>query len=482
MKQKLFKKILKTISVIIVCAAVATIIFGGVTLKNYFLRTQLDEVSSQANDIVKNIVNNINISNNRDKLAEDIKEDLLESCVVLFYDYNKDNLLRVDGQNLDDKHSNIKTEQLNKSTESFVDIVLSGKSIKGITQLNKIPGDSLIVGEPIEDNNEIIGALIFVKFPMNLSQVLFGFYLVLTISMGIALILILAPIYIFIEKLFKPLNDMNDAAMAMAQGDFSIRIDESSDDEIGEVAKSINYLAKRLEENEKQASLLEQTRRDYIANVSHELRTPVTAIRAVSEMLNDDIIKDEKYKQKYYKQVLRESIRLEVLIKDMLELSRLQSGNVFLEKTSESLTSILTEVIEEFSIIADDMDVNFITPFNIDDLPLVFTNKARVVQVLIILLDNAFKYTPPEGNVYLEVKCKDSFIEVIVMDTGIGIPSEDLPFVFDRFYKVDKSHSSNGTGIGLSIAYEIVKHLGEEIYVESKLDEGSKFAFTIHYC
>lgn len=475
MKQKLFKKILKAITLIIICAFVVTIIFGGVTLKNYFLRTQLEEVNNRAENIVNKVLR-------ENEINEDIViDDLLESSVIQIYGVNKESILRVDGTNLDNEHSNISDEILSKSLKSFIEIVLSGKSIKGITQLNKIPGDSLIVGKPIIENNRVRGALVFVKFPIDLSKVLLGFYVVLIISMVIALILILAPIYIYIDKIFKPLNDMSEVAMSMAQGDFSRRIDESSDDEIGEVSASINYLAKRLEENEKQARLLEQTRRDYVANVSHELKTPITAIRAVSELLNDDIINNENDKQKYYKQILRESIRLEILIKDMLELSRLQSGNIYLEKSKVDLTSILLEVIDEFNVIADDMDVNFIIPYNIDNLPMVYTNRDRIIQLLIILLDNAFKYTPPEGSVFLEVVTRKSHIEINIIDTGIGISENDIPFIFERFYKADKSHSSNGTGIGLSIALEIAKHLGEEIYVESKLKEGSKFVFTIHY-
>lgn len=475
MKQKLFKKILRTITLIIICAFIATIVFGGVTLKNYFLRTQLEDVSGSASRIVSKLDNNIS------KYDENIKKDILDSSVVLFISKDKEEKVRINGKNIDEKHLNINDEQLYKAIENFENIVLSGNSIKGITQLNKVKGDSLIVGEPIKIEDEVKGALIYIKFPMDLSKVLFGFYIVLIISMSIALILILAPIYIYIDKIFKPLDDMNKAAMTMAKGDFSIRIDESSDDEIGEVAKSINYLAKRLQKNDKEAKILEQTRRDYVANVSHELRTPVTAIRAVSEMLEDNLIKDEKEKQKYYKQILRESIRLEILIKDMLDLSRLQSGNVHIEKCKISLDSILDEIVDEFIIIADDMDVNFIAPYNVGELPYVYTNKDRITQVLIILLDNAIKYTPAEGRVCLEVAIKDLYVEIIITDTGVGISEEDIPLVFERFYKADKSHSSNGTGIGLSIAQEIIKHLGESIRVESELGKGSKFVLTIHY-
>nr|WP_317332324.1 HAMP domain-containing sensor histidine kinase [uncultured Romboutsia sp.] len=232
---------------------------------------------------------------------------------------------------------------------------------------------------------------------------------------------------------------------------------------------------------DKESKMLDQMRKDYIANVSHELKTPVTSIRAIAEILNDDELKDSIDRKKYYSMILRESIRLEVLIKDMLELSRLQSDNVAFEKSYVSASDIINEVIEKFEIMADDLDIDFITPEKLDGIPDIYTNRNRIVQILIILLDNAFKFTPEEGVVCLEVSIKDEYLEISVIDSGIGIDKENIPFIFDRFYKVDKSPNSNGTGIGLSIAYEIIKHLNENIYVESEVGRGSKFTFTIHY-
>ncbi|MEF9990543.1 MAG: HAMP domain-containing sensor histidine kinase [Romboutsia sp.] len=475
MKQELFRKIFKNISIIILCAAIGTIVFGGSALKNYFLRTQLEEIEIKAKVIAKNF------SSEKDKVREIVNKNVLDSSIVIHYDKSKNNIMRI--EKFDDKsiYREITNEQLNRALNSFIDIVLSGKSINGITQLSGIKGDSIVVGEPIKDENNIDGCIIFIKFPTDLTKVLSGLYIVLTTTIILALILILAPIYLYMQRIFKPLNDMSKAAIFMSEGDFSIRIDESGNDEIGELAKSINFLAKQLEENNNKAIMLEQTRRDYVANVSHELKTPVTAIRAVAEILNDDLIRDRIDKEKYYKQILRESMRLERLIKDMLELSRLQSSSISLIKSVTPLEDILINIIDEFEVIADDMGVEFIVPSSLYKLPKVYTNKDRIIQVLIILLDNAFKFTTEDGKVLLDIKYRDEFVEVCVCDNGVGISKEDIPFIFDRFYKVDKSHSSNGTGIGLSIVWEILKHLDEEIYVESEVGKGSKFIFTIKY-
>lgn len=136
---------------------------------------------------------------------------------------------------------------------------------------------------------------------------------------------------------------------------------------------------------------------------------------------------------------------------------------------------------EKFEVIAEDLDINFITPSEEVKYNKVFTNYNRVIQVLVILLDNAFKFTYEEGTVSVEIEEEEEFIKVIVSDTGSGIEDEDLLFVFDRFYKADKSRKSEGTGIGLSIAAEIMTRLDEKIYVESEAGVGSRFIFTLHY-
>ena len=236
-----------------------------------------------------------------------------------------------------------------------------------------------------------------------------------------------------------------------------------------------------LEQNVNQSKLLEKTRRDYVANVSHELKTPVTSIRAMAEILKDGSLVDKVDKDKYYSMILRESIRLESLIKDMLELSKLQSGKESLEKKKVSLNETLLQVIDEFKIMSEDLDIELIIDIDFDDLPEVYTNINRIAQVLVILIDNAFKYTANNGSVTLKVLKQEDYVKVSVCDTGVGVEEEDIPFIFDRFYQADKSHSSEGTGIGLSIAWEIMKNLDENIYYESNDIYQSIFNFTIHY-
>ena len=227
------------------------------------------------------------------------------------------------------------------------------------------------------------------------------------------------------------------------------------------------------------AERLEQTRRDYVANVSHELRTPLTAMRALLEPLRDGLIRTEDQRQQTYNVVLRETMRLSRLVNDMLELSRLQSGTASLSRSVFAPLPLLSLINETYSAYAEDYQQTLV--YDVPPaLPRVTGNPDRTQQVLIALLDNAFKYTPEGGTVTLSAVIDGDVVRISVRDTGIGISSADLPHVFDRFYKADKSHHSRGTGLGLAIAYEIMRHLGEEMTVSSEEGRGSCFAFTLH--
>lgn len=221
---------------------------------------------------------------------------------------------------------------------------------------------------------------------------------------------------------------------------------------------------------------LETMRRDYVANVSHELRSPLTSIRGLIEPLMDSIVTDEEDVKRYYKIIYQESLRLSRLVDDIMELSRLQTNEAIIEKTSVDLSAIIEMVYERYKLW--DEDINLI--YNQLSLPKVYTNYDRIEQILVILLDNAYKFTPKGGQIEIVTEVRTKDVLVTVKDTGVGITEEDLPFVFDRFYKSDKSRSKKGSGLGLSIAKEILSIMGENIKVKSEHGLGSEFEFTVH--
>lgn len=223
---------------------------------------------------------------------------------------------------------------------------------------------------------------------------------------------------------------------------------------------------------------LEQTRREYVANVSHELRTPVSSLRAMLETLVDDMVPDENTKKRYYSHMMHETMRLIRLIDDLLTLSRLQSDLNSVKLEQFQIDEVIMEVADRYAVLAEEKGIKF--SFSPMDEELIITSNADMVeQVIVILLDNAIKYTLPGGSISLDACFDDTNVWISVSDTGIGISPDDLPHIFERFYKSDKAHATQGAGLGLAIAYEITQRLGGKIEVDSKQGEGSVFTFTL---
>ena len=221
---------------------------------------------------------------------------------------------------------------------------------------------------------------------------------------------------------------------------------------------------------------LEKMRRDYVANVSHELRSPLTSIRGLIEPLMDSIVSDEEDVKRYYNIIYQESMRLSRLVDDIMELSRLQTSEALIKKSSVDLNDIIEMVYERYRLTDDDIEL----VYHPVKLPKVYTNYDRIEQILVILIDNAYKFTPKGGKIEITTDLREKDVIVNVKDTGEGIAEDDLQFVFDRFYKSDKSRTGRrGTGLGLSIAKEIMDVMSEEIKVKSIKGNGSEFSFTV---
>ncbi|MDR0395818.1 MAG: cell wall metabolism sensor histidine kinase WalK [Oscillospiraceae bacterium] len=231
--------------------------------------------------------------------------------------------------------------------------------------------------------------------------------------------------------------------------------------------------------DETQSIRLEQTRRDYVANVSHELRSPLTALRCLIEPLSDGMIQQEEKKREIYGILLRETVRLSRLVDDMLELSRLQSGALALEKIEFEPLLLLRQIADmvEPRVLERGLTLERALP---ESLPVGFGNPDRIEQVLIALLDNSVKFTPEGGVVTMSAARVGGVTEISVSNTGSGITPEDLPHVFERFYKADKAHAGQGTGLGLAIARELLARLGETIRAENPPEGGVRFTFTLH--
>lgn len=223
-----------------------------------------------------------------------------------------------------------------------------------------------------------------------------------------------------------------------------------------------------------EASRLEQTRTEYVANVSHELRTPIASIRGLADALNDGLIKKDEDKARYYGYILRESMRLSRLIDDLLELSRLQSGTIAFKKQFISINELIEDVADRYVSAAREKGLN--VEIDIGEPYKVYTNPDRAEQVLVALTDNAIKYGY-SGTLRFSAEKKGDSLYISVSNPG-SIADEDIDHVFERFYKADKAHAGQGTGLGLSIVNEVLELLGERIWVKS--ENGTvTFTFTL---
>jgi two-component system phosphate regulon sensor histidine kinase PhoR len=223
---------------------------------------------------------------------------------------------------------------------------------------------------------------------------------------------------------------------------------------------------------------LETARRDLISNISHDLRTPIASVKALAETLQEGAIDDQAVVKEFLNRINAEADRLVQMVQELGELSRIESGGVSFKVEPVDLNEAIKRTRERLRIQAERAGLDLILDIP-STLPLALADEERVEQVLVNLVDNALKFTPPGGKVALSAKVEDANILISVVDTGVGISADDLPRIFERFYKADKARAGEGTGLGLAIAKHIVEALGGKIWAESIEGRGSTFTFTL---
>jgi signal transduction histidine kinase len=267
-----------------------------------------------------------------------------------------------------------------------------------------------------------------------------------------------------------PVEALTAAARRMERGDLSQRVEVQSNDEIGELAQAFNAMANGL-------TRLEELRRNMVSDVAHELRTPLSNIRGYLEAVQDGVVEP---KPGVIGSLHEEAMLLNRLVDDLQELSLAEAGQLRLERRPVAPADVVNKATEAARAQAAAKGIALQVDLP-EGLPLVDVDSQRIGQVLGNLLSNALTHTPSGGEVIVAARAKGSEVEISVSDTGEGISPEDLPYVFERFYRADKSRSrvTGGTGLGLSIAKQLVEAHGGTIGVESKLGEGSVFWFTL---
>lgn len=366
-----------------------------------------------------------------------------------------------------------------KALTPEIDTIFKGQMVaKTIT--HPAYGETMMfVGVPSKNELGQIEGAVIMNAPMGgLNDFLTKIHLHIVLLGLFALILTLFIVDWLSTSIAKPLKSMEEAASALAHGSYNVQVDVKTDDEVGQLGKSLNALASDLNTFVRQTERTEKLRRDFIANVSHELRTPITIIRGYNEALMDyGAVTDCETTIKYLLLINDETIRLERLIKDLLDLSRLQSGNIPLETeriplnaVSKSVVTMLEQQAEQKKVV---LRLGEFQPVEIE------ANGDRLIQLLVILIDNAIRYTSAGGEVTVSVTKEENYAVLTIKDTGVGIPAADLPYIWERFYKVDKAHTragaGTGTGIGLALAREIMQLHGAVAEVQSRVGQGTVF-------
>jgi two-component system phosphate regulon sensor histidine kinase PhoR len=225
---------------------------------------------------------------------------------------------------------------------------------------------------------------------------------------------------------------------------------------------------------------LERVRQDFVANVSHELRTPLTAIKGYVEALRDGGLQDPVQAEQFLRVIQRHSERMDKIVSDLLLLSEMESADRVLQRETVHIPDLIRTAVETLRPVAEGKEQDLrVEP--LEGLPTLRADGQKLHQVMINLLNNAISYTPEGGSITVEARPVPEGVAVSVIDNGIGIPPDELPRIFERFYRVDKGRSRDlgGTGLGLSIVKHIVEAHGGQVRVESKPGKGSRFTFFL---
>ena len=351
------------------------------------------------------------------------------------------------------------TKEMRTKFSSYHDcmVVTIGVPVLGIN--GEIAG-AILLNAPVETQKEIVDS--------SWSMIFMSGMVALIVSFVIAIF--------FAKNLTKPIEKMRSTALQLASGNYQVKTGILQSDEIGELASTMDFLADKLVENEIERKNIEQMRLDFFANVSHELRTPVTVVRGYTELLVDGIVTDEEKRQRHYVRMLSECQNMERLVGDLLLLSKMQNPDFVIEKEPVTLQQVFKDLRRSASVIAEEKEIEII--ISQPEQPcIIMGDYGRLRQMFLVIVDNAIKFSKEKSNVYITLEC-DKYITVTIRDEGIGIPEEELPNIFDKFYKSKLRQNAKGSGLGLAIAREIcMKHDGL-IKVESEVGKGTSFLFN----
>lgn len=325
-----------------------------------------------------------------------------------------------------------------------------------------------ITGQPLINEGVISSALYVMASTKQMEQSLSNVRDVLLFSGLGAFFLAIGMTWFLAQLLSRPLLQMQQATRRIARGELETRLQIKSWDELGSLAEAINDLAVDLQR-------YRDTRQELFSNISHDLRTPITYLEGYSRVVRDHLYETEEEKERYVEIIHQEAIRLQHLVDDMFDLATMEEGRITLVEEELNLTTLVDQAVQKIELKAKEKSLS-LSFQSAGTVSLVHADPKRMEQIILNLLGNAIRYTE-KGDIHVTLLYTAESVILSVEDTGIGIPQEDLPYIFERFYRVEKSRARKygGTGLGLSIVKKLVELQGGTIGVTSKLGNGTRF-------
>ena len=348
--------------------------------------------------------------------------------------------------------------QSEDSTGNWIGSLNTGEKVMAITRAVR------------DENGTLVGSIRYMVSLERADQQTFLVIIILVLAGAFIMLLLTFTGIYFIRSILVPVKQISASAKQIAQGDFDVRIEKGKDDELGQLCDAVNDMAGEL-------GAAERMKNDFISSVSHELRTPLTAIKGWAETLR--VGADPVTAEKGMTVIIRESERLSGLVEELLDFSRLQSGRMRLSAARLDILAELDEAVYLFTDRARTEHKDLTYEENTSLSP-VYGDRDRLRQVFVNIIDNALKYTESGGSITVSSREEDGFVQVIVSDTGCGIPPEHLPNVKKKFYKANQL--VRGSGIGLAVADEIAAMHGGSLHIESQVGVGTVITVSLPTC
>jgi two-component system, OmpR family, phosphate regulon sensor histidine kinase PhoR len=325
----------------------------------------------------------------------------------------------------------------------------------------------------------VIFSIIFYFFFPALKEVSsLAFVSILSIVIIISLVYLFS--YFYFRRVSKEISGLIALSEKIKEGDRSL-VKIQGKDELSELGKSLNALAEKISDEFIRLKKLEKVRSEFLGNVSHELKTPIFSIQGYIETLKDGAINEPDINFDFLDRIEKHAERLNVLVTDLIEISKIESGELKLSYRFFEVQEFIHTIIEELHSLAQPNKIALFYKSSDTNPLMVFADKEKIRQVMVNLIENAIKYNRLNGSVTIELKNENKYVNISVIDTGIGIPEEHHSRIFERFYRIDKNRSREigGTGLGLAIVKHILEAHKSRISIESKTGEGSRFSFSL---